>query len=514
MKTLLLVIASLQVCAAYKILVYSPGMSNSHLMFNGRIADLLISAGHDVLIYKPELNPLANTNGSDIARMLVVDIGVKEKWTKISENLDGLIFKGGSMGLSDIMNFQKFSVDSCEAQLKRKDIMDILRAEKFDLAIAETMEFCSFGIFHHLNIPSNIVLSPGPLMDFMADSFGFPAAASHVPNVMSGFTDEMTYVERVKNLLGSKAMTYMSKYMASFTTQVFRDHYGSDFPDVYELLGRSPLVLVNSVEILDFTRPVLHKLVYIGGIGMSKPKPLNEKLTKIVDSGKKGTVLFSMGSVVKLHNAPLEMKSAIIQALAKFEDYSFIVKTDASDKEMAELASNVKNVYLESWVPQVDLLGHPNVKAFVTHGGQNSILETVYAGKPVLTIPCFADQFRNAATVVKKAFGTRLSSMSALTVDSLTAALQDLLNNVKYEINARRLSKMLEKKPVKSEELVVKWTEFVAEFKQLPELESLLVVFDRYATTLIVLVAPELGVVVHSAKAFDGALAHDDHAPD
>lgn len=31
---------------------------------------------------------------------------------------------------------------------------------------------------------------------------------------------------------------------------------------------------------------------------------------------------------------------------------------------------------------------------------------------------------------------------------------------------------MLEKKPVKSEELVIKWTEFVADFKELPELES------------------------------------------
>ena len=49
MKTLLLVVASLQVCATYKILVYSPGMSNSHLMLNGRIADLLIKAGHDVV---------------------------------------------------------------------------------------------------------------------------------------------------------------------------------------------------------------------------------------------------------------------------------------------------------------------------------------------------------------------------------------------------------------------------------------------------------------------------------
>uniref|UniRef100_A0A914XHB5 UDP-glucuronosyltransferase n=1 Tax=Plectus sambesii TaxID=2011161 RepID=A0A914XHB5_9BILA len=488
MKILLLV-ASLQLCAAYKILVYSPGLSNSHLMFNGRIADLLINAGHDVLIYKPELSAIANKNGSDIARMFVVDVGVKEKWAKTFEKFDDMIFKGSGMSVLDFLDFQKLTVETCDAQLKRKDIMDVLRAEKFDLAISETMEFCSYGIFHHLNIPSNIVLSPGPLMDYMADAFGFPAAASHVPNIMAGFTDEMTYVERAKNLFASNALTYVGRYVASLTTQVFRDHYGNDFPEIYELLGRSPLVLVNSVEILDFTRPVLHKLVYIGGIGMSKPKPLNKKLTKIVESGKKGTVLFSMGSVVKLHNAPLEMKSAIIKALAKFEDYNFIVKTESSDKEMAELASNVKNVYLESWVPQVDLLGHPNVKAFITHGGQNSILETVYAGKPVLTIPCFGDQFRNAATVVRKGFGTRVPSMSVLTVDSLTAALHDLLNNEKYEITARRLSRMLEKKPVKSEDLVVKWTEFVAEFKQLPELES-------YARQLNFLQLSSLDIVI------------------
>uniref|UniRef100_A0A914XL53 glucuronosyltransferase n=1 Tax=Plectus sambesii TaxID=2011161 RepID=A0A914XL53_9BILA len=182
MKTLLLVVASLQVCATYKILVYSPGMSNSHLMFNGRIADLLIKAGHDVLIYKPELSERATTNGSNIARMLVVDIGVKEKWAKIAEKFDDVLFKGSGMGLSDIMSFQKLNIETCEAQLKQKDVMDILRAEKFDLAISETMEFCSYGIFHHLNIPSNIVLSPGPLVDYMSDAFGFPAAASHVPS--------------------------------------------------------------------------------------------------------------------------------------------------------------------------------------------------------------------------------------------------------------------------------------------------------------------------------------------
>ncbi len=93
---------------------------------------------------------------------------------------------------------------------------------------------------------------------------------------MAGFTDEMTYVQRAKNLLATNAMTLMGRYMARLITDLFRKHFGADFPNVYDLLGRSPLVLVNSVEILDFTRPLLHKFVYIGGIGMVKPKPLSD----------------------------------------------------------------------------------------------------------------------------------------------------------------------------------------------------------------------------------------------
>ena len=31
-----------------------------------------------------------------------------------------------------------------------------------------------------------------------------------------------------------------------------------------------------SDEILDFARPILHKTIYIGGLGVQKPKPLDE----------------------------------------------------------------------------------------------------------------------------------------------------------------------------------------------------------------------------------------------
>jgi hypothetical protein len=68
------------------------------------------------LIYKPELSPAADKNGSDIARMLIVDIGLKEKWGEFSAGLDKTIFTGGGLSLSIILTMLKMKVDSCEGK--------------------------------------------------------------------------------------------------------------------------------------------------------------------------------------------------------------------------------------------------------------------------------------------------------------------------------------------------------------------------------------------------------------
>ena len=50
----------------------------------------------------------------------------------------------------------------------------------------------------------------------------------------------------------------------------------------------------------------------------------------------------------------------------------------------------------ESWMPQRKVLSHPAVKLFVSHGGLSSVSESVDASVPLLVVPFFADQLRNA----------------------------------------------------------------------------------------------------------------------
>ncbi|CAH2054216.1 unnamed protein product, partial [Iphiclides podalirius] len=52
---------------------------------------------------------------------------------------------------------------------------------------------------------------------------------------------------------------------------------------------------------------------------------------------------------------------------------------------------------------------HPNLKVFVTHGGQLSTTEAVNFAVPVIGIPVMSDQHVNMKSVLQKGFGLTVS---------------------------------------------------------------------------------------------------------
>lgn len=47
--------------------------------------------------------------------------------------------------------------------------------------------------------------------------------------------------------------------------------------------------------------------------------------------------------------------------------------------------------WISNWLPQIELLAHPGLKAGVTHCGLGGSLEFVYSEVPMLTYPHFGD---------------------------------------------------------------------------------------------------------------------------
>ncbi len=166
---------------------------------------------------------------------------------------------------------------ACEMQISNKKLLDHLSAEKFDIAIVHTYDFCPLGMVRHLKIPTHIWMSSGVLYDYLAWYSGVPTPGSYVPNALSSMSDRMTYFERVKNFVGHISYaSFVFFWLVKPQSELFQKYFGDEFPTMGRLAAKAPLLFVNSNEFIDFPRPILHKVVYIGGIDLKDGKKLND----------------------------------------------------------------------------------------------------------------------------------------------------------------------------------------------------------------------------------------------
>ncbi|XP_049895559.1 UDP-glucuronosyltransferase 2A2-like, partial [Epinephelus moara] len=122
------------------------------------------------------------------------------------------------------------------------------------------------------------------------------------------------------------------------------------------------------------------------------------------------------------------------------------------------------NTLLVDWMPQNDLLGHPNVKLFVSHGGTNGIYEAIYHGVPIVGIPIVFDQADNLSRLRAKGVA-EVMDISELDRKTFQTVIQEVLNEPSYTVNMQRLSRLHRDQPVKPLDRAIFWIEFVMRHK-------------------------------------------------
>jgi UDP:flavonoid glycosyltransferase YjiC (YdhE family) len=111
-------------------------------------------------------------------------------------------------------------------------------------------------------------------------------------------------------------------------------------------------------------------------------------------------VYLSLGS---LGSADIELMRALVAELAG-APYRVIVSKGPQDDEF-ELAANMAGA---EFLPQTSIL--PQVDLVITHGGNNTITECLYFGKPMVVLPIFWDQHDNAQRIDETGFGARVDT--------------------------------------------------------------------------------------------------------
>ena len=87
-----------------------------------------------------------------------------------------------------------------------------------------------------------------------------------------------------------------------------------------------------------------------------------------------------------------------------------------------------------------EVLAHPHVRAFVTHGAHDRFHEAVYFGKPLLVLPLHADSAEFGARAVASGVGLAVAAAPGFGVHDVLPGLLRLLGDRRFDEEARRWS--------------------------------------------------------------------------
>ncbi|CAH2086762.1 unnamed protein product [Euphydryas editha] len=352
----------------------------------------------------------------------------------------------------------------CELFFTNKDI-NILRekGDQFDVIfVEEFMSDCGLVFAAAMYDAPIIGITSHTLLPWSYPRLGIPFNVGSNAFYFSPAGSNPSTYRKVESYIMNVYVNSIGRWQIQRSIfEVFNKYLPNIALDVEKIArDRIKMMFVYQHYSITGARLLTPQLLEIGGIHIGKHKPVAEKIEKFMSSAKHGVVYVSFGSYLrantmsknKMEQFLLAFKKIPQKVLWKVDNVTFPIDDD--------------KILTSNWFPQLDILCHPKVMAFVSHGGMLSISEAAHCGKPILTIPFFGDQFSNSAAVAESGLGSTMY-FDQINADSLAGAIKHLTSS-KMQQNAQNVSKLWHDRPMNVLDSAIYWTEYVARHKAAP----------------------------------------------
>ncbi|VFQ78292.1 unnamed protein product [Cuscuta campestris] len=391
-----------------------------------------------------------------------------------------LHFPGTDVGLpDDCQHFDQITSDDAASRFFRACAMlrgpleQLLEEHRPDCLVADsffpwaTAAAAKFGIprliFDGTNYVSSCAMhslrthKPFDGVASDSDTFTIP----NLPHELTLLRSQVSPFERKdRSEIGSEVEAPMAEFISQLREAertsygvVFNTFYGlePDYADHFQkVLGRKswsvgPLSLYN--------RETEDRAL------RGKPPTVGEKeCLEWLDSKKTDSVVYiCFGSLANFTDSQLREMAAGIEASE--QEFIWVIRKtgDGTGEEEEEWMpegfeerTRGKGLIIRGWAPQVLILDHGSVGAFVTHCGWNSTLEGVCAGVPMVTWPVFAEQFINeklVTDILRTGVGVGSKEWKHTGCDGVKReAVAEAIKNVMESEETRRRAKALKEK--------------------------------------------------------------------
>lgn len=329
----------------------------------------------------------------------------------------------------------------------RGNTLQRLKGMKFDLMMCDVINFLTLFLRIELNIPMKLYLNPTCVYTIINEVYEYNA--SYMPMLGTTFSEKMNFFQRLFNQIYLWGTRLMYRYFKYLQTAVFKEYgfyYDMDpFP-------KDAFYMNQCVTGLHYPSSLPPNVINIGAVLPKPSSPLSDKQLDSFLSKYKQNIYISQGTITKaLHT------ESLLEVFRRLPDIGFVLSLK---REMLEQLRDIPtNVLGLSWVEQNNLLGDSRLTAFVTHGGLNSILESIYHAKPMIAIGTTLDQVNGATAVGYRKYG--ISITDKLTADKLEQSIKEILSNKIYTEKVREGSRYV--KHFNGKETFYYWFNYIIE---------------------------------------------------
>ncbi|KAJ8679192.1 hypothetical protein QAD02_014979 [Eretmocerus hayati] len=182
------------------------------------------------------------------------------------------------------------------------------------------------------------------------------------------------------------------------------------------------------------------------------------EVQKWLDDSEQGCIYFTFGSMTRIETFPEHIVNAFYKSFANISPVRVLMKVAKPQELPRGLPANVMT---QSWFDQIQVLKHPNIRGFITHGGLMSTQESIFYGVPMIGIPLFGDQHFNVATYVKRNIAIKID-VRDISEKTMTDALHKILRDSLYKKAVKRVSREFKDHLETPINTAIYWTEYIA----------------------------------------------------